>query len=276
MTGFKLQPILVLLLFVAAAFVVIGFLPSFIPGTNAFDRVEPAICKIVGAALLFGLTWVFIRRDVASRAMLDLRLTPGNLSILVLWTVIAGGVILLWLAVLRGFLPFHLEAGKMTAAGFALSLVVYLFGSIIEELAFRGYPFLRLRRNYGVVAAVMIVSIAFGLFHSPGILGLALLKIIAVTGLCSVIFCLGFLRTGTLWAAIGLHAGMNITMHSIFGAGDSNRSSVLRVVPDGSPKTWDAWFWSFMVIGTIAAVGIALSGRTPGREAESSPEDAVG
>ena len=146
----------------------------------------------------------------------------------------------------------------MTATGFAFSVVVYLFGSIIEELAFRGYPFLRLRWGYGVVAAVALVSLAFGLFHFPGMHGLALLKVVAMTGLCSVIFCLGFLRAGTLWAAIALHAGMNITLHSILGAGDANRASLLRVVPDGPASDWDVWFWSFMLAGSAAAIVLAL------------------
>lgn len=273
MRAFQRQPVLLLLLlFIAAAHLVIGVGPSFVPMTHAFDRWEPAICKIVGAALMFGLTWWFIRRDSLSRAMLDLGLTTRNMGILSGWALVAALIILFWLLLVRGLLPFRFEAGTMTRAGFALSLVVYLFGSIIEELAFRGYPFLRLRSSYGVVAAVAIVSLAFGLFHVSGMQGLALLKVVAITGLCSVIFCLGFLRQGTLWAAIGLHAGMNVTMHSIFGAGDPNRASLLRIAYDGPPPTWDVWFWSFMLAGSAAAIVIAFAWHRP-RERAKAPGD---
>jgi hypothetical protein len=117
-----------------------------------------------------------------------------------------------------------------------------------------------------VVAAVAIASLAFGLFHFPGMHGLALLKVVATAGLCSVIFCLGYLRAGTLWAAVALHAGFNITLHSILGAGDPNRASLFRVVPEGPAPGWDVWFWSFMVAGSVAAVVLALGLRKPARD----------
>ena len=258
MRTFRPQPILVMLLFGVAAFVVIGAGPMFVPMAGPFDRPEAAIWKLIGAALMFALTWWFIRRDPYSRAMLDLGFTRRNIGVLLGWTLVGAAIMFSWLALFRGLQPFHIEAGTMTATGFAVSVVVYLFGSIIEELAFRGYPFLRMRRAYGAVAAVAISSLAFGLFHFPGMHGLALLKMVATAGLCSVIFCLGFLRAGTLWAAIALHAGLNITLHSILGTGDSSRASLFRVVTDGPAPGWDVWFWSFMLAGSIAAVVIAL------------------
>lgn len=266
----KPQPVLLLLLFVAAAFVVIGIGPMFVPMAGPFDRPEAAIWKVIGAALMFALTWWFIRRDPYARAMLDLGLTGRNLRVLLGWTLVGAAILFCWLLLFRGLQPFHIEAGTMTATGFAVSVAVYLFGSIIEELAFRGYPFLRMRRAYGVVAAVAISSLVFGLFHFPGMHGVALLKTVATAGLCSVIFCLGFLRAETLWAAIALHAGMNITLHSILGAGDPNRASLLRVVTDGPARSWDVWFWSFMLTGCAAAVVLALGLRKSAGDARAA------
>ena len=254
----KLWPLGLLLLFVAAAYAVIGVGPSFVPFAGTFDRLAPAVCKIIGAILLFGLTWLFIRRDQASQAMLGLRPSGKNLRVLLISSVAGGAIVLVWLLLLRLILPFHIEAGALRATGFGFSVIVYLFGSVIEELAFRGYPFLVLRRAYGVVMAVAVVSTAFGLFHVPGMHGVALAKMIAITGLCSVIFCLGFLRTGTLWAAIGLHAGMNLILHSVFGAGDANRASLFRVVADGPSLGWDAWFWSMIAVLIASAVILIL------------------
>lgn len=278
MRALEFKPILLLLLFIAAAFAVIGIGPSFVPMAHTFDRVEPAICKVLGGSLMFLLTWLFIRRDGEARGMLDLAICVRNMGMLCGWTLVAAVIILLWCLLLRGLMPFHIEAGTLTVTGLALSFIVYLFGSITEELAFRGYPLLRLYCAYGRVAGVVIVSLAFGLFHFPGMHGLALLKTVAITSLCSVIYCLGFLRTGTLWSAIGLHAGMNITLHSVLGAGDPNRASLLRIVADGPALTWDAWFWSFMVVGTAAAACIGLAGhaylprraRCPERRADTS------
>jgi membrane protease YdiL (CAAX protease family) len=263
MQASKLWPLGLFFLFVAAAYLVIGVGPSFIPFAGSFDRLEPAICKIIGAILLFGLAWLFIRRDQASQAMLGLRPSGKNLRVLFVSSIAGGAIILVWLLVLRLILPFHIEAGALSATGFGFSVIVYLFGSVIEELAFRGYPFLRLRRPYGVVIAVAVVSIAFGFFHVPGLQGLALAKVAAITAFCSVIFCLGFLRTGTLWAAIGLHAGMNLALHSIFGAGDASRASLMRVVPDGPSLGWDPWFWSMTAVLVASALMLALCNPKP-------------
>ena len=265
-----------MLLFVVAAFVVIGAGPMFVPMAGPFDRPEAAIWKMIGAALMFALTWWFIRRDPYSRAILDLGFTRRNIGVLLDSTLVGAAIMFGWLALFRGLQPFHIEAGTMTATGFAVSVVVYLFGSIIEELAFRGYPFLRMRRDYGVVAAVAISSLAFGLFHFPGMHGLALLKMVATAGLCSVIFCLGFLRAATLWAAIALHAGLNITLHSVLGAGDASRASLLRVVTDGPAPGWDVWFWSFMAAGSVAAVVLARGLRKRAGDEAASPDSISG
>ena len=75
-----------------------------------------------------------------------------------------------------------------------------------------------------------------------------------ITALSSLLFCLGFLRTGTLWAAIGLHFGLNLTLHSIFGAGDPNRASLIRLAVEPAQLGWDAWFWSLTAMLILAAV----------------------
>ena len=79
MQRLKPGPILVLLLFVVAGFVIIGAGPMFVPMAGPFDRPEAAIWKVIGAALMCALTWWFVRRDPYARAMLDLSLTGRNL-----------------------------------------------------------------------------------------------------------------------------------------------------------------------------------------------------
>jgi uncharacterized membrane protein YedE/YeeE len=112
------------------------------------------------------------------------------------------------------------------------------------------------------VAGVAIVSLAFGLFHFPGLHGTTLPKVILITALSSVIFCLGFLQAGALWAAIGLHFGLNLTLHSIVGAGDPNRASLLRLHVDSPQLGWDAWFWSLVATLILAAALLAIGCRS--------------
>ena len=256
MQVFRLQPIAVLALFFAAAVIVIGFLPSFVPMTGRFDSWQSATCKVIGAGLMFGLTWLFVRRDPVAKAMLGLAPNLRNLVILLGSTLVAALTILLWMLLLRAVIPFHFEAGTMTGPGLLLSVIVYLFGSIIEELGFRGVPFLQLRRAYGVVVAVAIVSLAFGFLHvlGPQAFTVAGIKTIAITGISSLLFSLGYLRTASLWAAIGLHFGMNLTLHSFLGAGDANRASWFRLIYEAPSPNWDTGFWSFLGTAVLIAL----------------------
>lgn len=277
MQVFRLKPMALLALFFAAAVLVIGFLPSFVPMTGRFDSWQSAMCKVIGAGLMLAVTWLFVRHDPATRVMLGMMLNRRNVVILLASTLVAALIIVVWLLVMRALVPFHFETGTMTGAGFILSIIVYLFGSIIEELAFRGVPFLRVRRAYGVVAAVAIVSLAFGVFHvlGPHILTVPGIKTIAITGICSLVFCLGYLRTASLWAAIGLHFGMNLTLHSLFGAGDLSRASLFRLVYDSPALNWDVWFWSFL--GTMTVVALLFTVRfAPGVSSPSRAASAAG
>jgi membrane protease YdiL (CAAX protease family) len=81
-------------------------------------------------------------------------------------------------------------------------LVTIVAAPVYEELVFRGILFPYLARCIGVTGGVVAVSTAFALihFHIPSILPLFLL---------SVVLCLAYWRTGSLWVSIGIHAIFN-------------------------------------------------------------------
>ena len=87
-----------------------------------------------------------------------------------------------------------LETGYILATVFA--------APVYEELIFRGILFPYIARRVGLAGGVLAVSVIFGLIHShiPSILPLFLL---------SVVLCLAYWRTGSLWVSIGIHAIFN-------------------------------------------------------------------
>ncbi len=99
------------------------------------------------------------------------------------------------------------EVAQMIAASnswlkLGLILLAVLVAPFYEELIFRGVFFPYLLRRIGFLPAMVVVSIAFaGIhFHIPSLLPLFLL---------SIVLCLAYWRTGTLWISIGLHALFN-------------------------------------------------------------------
>ena len=156
-------------------------------------------------------------------------------------------------------MPFHLAPGAITLRELLLSFLIYLFGALLEELAFRGHALLRLRERYGTIAAVLLVSLAFGVLHLPGMTGLNAIKIIALTGLSSSLFCLAYLASGSLWAAVGLHAGMNFMLHSLLGAGGgAGPSQLTPVYEQSAPPGFGTAFWCFIAIQLVCGAGFIL------------------
>ncbi|MBN2683688.1 MAG: CPBP family intramembrane metalloprotease [Pontiellaceae bacterium] len=75
---------------------------------------------------------------------------------------------------------------------------------LCEELLFRGVLFPYLTRKIGLAASTLAVSAAFAFVH------LNLASALAIF-LLSVVLCLAYWRTGTLWVSIAIHALFNST-----------------------------------------------------------------
>ena len=92
--------------------------------------------------------------------------------------------------------------------------VVLLFGAAGEEILFRGYAFQLLIRTLGVWATILPISVLFAFMHisNPGITVLGLIN----TMLFGMLFGYAYVRTGSLWAPIGMHFGWNL-MLELFG-----------------------------------------------------------
>ncbi len=92
--------------------------------------------------------------------------------------------------------------------------VVFFVAAAAEELVFRGYPFQVLVEWLGPVLAVALSSAAFAGVHvfNPQVGALALLNI----ALAGVVLGGVYLRTRSLWTAIGLHWAWNWVMAAVF------------------------------------------------------------
>jgi len=96
-------------------------------------------------------------------------------------------------------------------AGMALMFAV---AAAAEELMLRGYIFQVLVEGMGAWPAVIVTSVLFALAHmdNPNIDAIALVNI----GLAGVVLAGAYLRTRSLWVAIGLHWAWNWVMAGWF------------------------------------------------------------
>ena len=159
--------------------------------------------SLIAAALLFASTiarprpWHFGLRST--------RVGPA-----VGWVVLAYAAFIAfsaaWVALLsiteKDELPDELGAGTGTVALLAVAFLVTVVAPVAEEFFFRGYFFGALRNWKGVWPAALITGVVFGGIHA----GSAPVGYLVPLGLFGVLLCLLYVRTGSLYPGIALHA----------------------------------------------------------------------
>jgi membrane protease YdiL (CAAX protease family) len=98
-------------------------------------------------------------------------------------------------------------------------LIIGVIGPVAEELLFRGYVQSRLRRRWGVVPAVIIASVLFGLLH---------FDLVHSTFAFGLGLALGYAteRSGSIWPAVWAHAVNNTISVLVSASGLSQAADV--------------------------------------------------
>jgi membrane protease YdiL (CAAX protease family) len=168
---------------------------------------------------------------------------------------VAGGVALVALACVGPMLAgvTTLRWGAAPAPRLVLAALVHALAiaptGLAEELLLRGVPLRALARGTHPVVAVLLTSLTFGALHltNPNASPVAAL----VVALVGVWFGAAALRTGSLWAPIGLHVGWNFGEGFVFGQPVSGLQPGAALLEARWPA--QAGFWSGGDFGPEAA-----------------------
>jgi membrane protease YdiL (CAAX protease family) len=147
------------------------------------------------------------------------------------------------------------RAGLMELHPLATILFLALVPAVCEELFFRGYALSGLRTGVGRITGLVIVAIAFGVYHH------SVHRLAVTTGL-GLLFGLLVLQYRSVWPAILahlLHNGLAVTtVHE-----DVLKPFIVRagynIGTDPPPVTW------VLAAGTLTLVGILLCVFAPDR-----------
>jgi membrane protease YdiL (CAAX protease family) len=102
----------------------------------------------------------------------------------------------------RDNLPSELGADESTIALIAVGVLVTVVAPIAEEFFFRGYFFTALRNWRGIWPAAILTGLVFGGIHA----GSAPVGYLVPLAAFGVALCLLYVRTGSLYPCIALHA----------------------------------------------------------------------
>ena len=211
---------LVVATIVAIAFDFVGFAPWRPIGDLVVVAIEAVIFIGVAAALVVApgaISWAEMGLTVPPRSAVA-ALARGALYAppVVIFTALLAAVIV----PAFGVSPPSPLPPTGTAAGLGLHLLAgAVIAPVAEEVLFRGVAVTAWARTAGPTRAIVWSALLFAAAHILPITGEtfsqgAALAVVAALGRLPVALALGwlYLRSGTLWASIGLHAAFNAVL----------------------------------------------------------------
>lgn len=109
---------------------------------------------------------------------------------------------------------FELFSAFQVVVTLGLGAILALASGFGEEIAFRGYLQSRIAERYNPTSAVLIVAVLFALSHPVSAVDPLFYLVMAI--LVGILFGAVFVRTGSLWMGIALHAVWNFLQIAIF------------------------------------------------------------
>lgn len=218
----------------------------FFPGSNILPHTVRMVLTAAGTIVLAVGSERLLARQFGDNATLGLR--PSGKAVVGL----VGGCFaaFLWIGLLAAafwlLVPFHFERGSLTAREIVPAAHQYFWSNFGEELVFRGYLLIVVSRAFGLRIALALLALFFGLFHLPGLSGIAAVKMIFTTAAASYFFAAVFLATGTLWTAVALHFMGNVALHKISGL--DGGAAMLKPVLHSTYPRYDSGFWVFVTL----------------------------
>ncbi|MEJ8755793.1 type II CAAX endopeptidase family protein [Pontibacter sp. H259] len=177
--------------------------------------VPPALERyahgVVGMLAAFTTTWLFLRYEGKTFRQIGLNWEAGTIKRFLAGTV-AGCIISAAMVFLQVvFSGLKIEPVDSTAIPvFILWSFALLPLAFMEEIAFRGYPFIKLTEACGIRITQLTIAILFGLYHVTN--GWPVWLAFLGPAIWSLAFGLASLLSQGIAAPTGLHVGVNYVL----------------------------------------------------------------
>ena len=200
----------------------IGFIIVFIGILSVFSQLKNLIPAQferffyggIGTIAALLTTWIFLRAEKNSFANIGLRWERGTakrFGIGFITGLILSALMVTSLVFFTG-LRFELS-GNYDLLQFLLWTLALIPLAFMEEVAFRAYPFTRLREATGIRITQVIIAILFALYHVLG--GQSFIGALTGPGIWSFVFGLAVIMSGGISLATGLHYAANLVLAAV-------------------------------------------------------------
>lgn len=162
---------------------------------------------LTGAAAALLVTYLFLHFQKSSFASIGLTWIRGSVRRFITGVIIGGLTLAVMLYLLHVLAGLDWERNEeVLSSATILSYLTILPLALMEEVAFRAYPFILLQRRYGIWVAQIVTSLAFGLYH---ISGGNLFSVLLGPGIWGMVFGLAAAWSRGIAMPFGIHVALN-------------------------------------------------------------------
>jgi len=186
------------------------------PGLMLISELLACFCALVAATLMARVE----NRSVADYGLRGRGLRGRFFVQGLVWGIVEISSLMLAIAAFRGFSfgNLALHGGELVKYTLLWAMVFLLIG-FFEEFTFRGYLQHAFQQGMGFWPAAILASTIFGALHLHNVGEDWAGALMA--GLFAILACLTLRRTGSIWLAIGMHAGYDFGETFLFSVPDS-------------------------------------------------------
>lgn len=214
-----------------------------------YSKIAPTtkqlfIITFSGLIGTFAVIWIF-RKYVDKKTFISL----GFQKVFMAKDIIIGfifGFIIMLIGFISLLLSNQIKFLNITfhPVDFILSVGLFLFIAISEELLLRGYILNNLMASFNKYIALIISSVVFSLLHAanPNYNLLSMFSLF----MSGLIFGLAYIYTNNLWFPIALHFSWNFFQGTIFGFNVSGKDTYsLIITKDFTENIWNGGDFGF-------------------------------
>lgn len=223
------------IIFMFLLFVLSTQIGRFVPAQ--WERYAYGIFGTIAAVLTTFIALKFERRSFADIGLVwERRTLLRFLKGILIGTVVFTLIIVILLSITQLQLEKNSKAFTLSAAFWYLA---YIPLALMEEIAFRSYPFLKMNKVLGLRITQIIVAVAFALYHVVS--GWSITTAFLGPAIWALVFGLAAIWSGGIALPTGIHVALNV-LQSLLGTKSENFESLWIIkYKEGVTKEAMAW-----------------------------------
>ena len=172
-------------------------------------KTEQFAFGVIGSIVAYLVIWGFLKIDKSTYMEIGLVWQSGSIFRFFKGILIGTVIFFILVLLLKNFTELQFQHNpRGIDLATMLGYLIFFPLALMEELAFRSYPFIKLKKRYGIWVAQLIVAIAFALYHI--VYGWSVYSAFSGPFVWAFVFGIAAIWSGGIAMPLGIHMAVNI------------------------------------------------------------------